>query len=94
MLLQQMWTKVMTQWATLHGITASIQTLSMYNMKILLPDFHAKLGRQYIFNPTNGNDSSHNDTNDNGAKAVKRNSQLLKVPVIRQIFQFLSVPLK
>jgi hypothetical protein len=94
MLLQQIRTKVMTQWAILRGITASIQTLSMYNMKIVLTDFHAKLGRQHIFNPTNGNDSSHNDTNDNGAKAVKHNSQLLKVTVIRQIFQLFSVPLK
>jgi len=28
MLLQQLWTKVMTQWAILGGITASVQTLS------------------------------------------------------------------
>jgi hypothetical protein len=79
MLLQQMRTKVMTQWAILFGITASVQTLSMYHTKILLPDFHAKLERQYLLKPTNGNESSHNNTNDNGAKAVKHNSQLLNI---------------
>jgi hypothetical protein len=75
-------TKVMTQWAILRGITASVQTLSIKNKKILLPDFHAKLRRQHIFKPTNGNESSHNGTNDNGAKVVKHNSQLLKVTVV------------
>jgi len=64
------------------------KTLSTYHMKILLPDFHAKLGIQCTLKPTNGNESSHNDTNDNdndndnGAKVVKHNSQLLKVTVV------------
>jgi len=58
------------------------KTLSMYHMKILLPDFHAKLGIQCILKPTNGNESSHNDTNDNGAKVAKHNSQLLKVTAV------------
>jgi calcineurin-like phosphoesterase len=48
-------------------------------MKILLPDFNAKLGRQYILRPTNRNNSSHNNTNGNGVRVVKHNSQLLKV---------------
>ena len=60
----------------------------MYHMKILLPDFNAKLGRQYIFRPTNRNESSYNDSNENGAKVVKHNSQLLKVTVVWQIFHF------
>jgi hypothetical protein len=51
-------------------------------MKILLPDFNAKLGKQYIFRPTNGNERTHNDSNGNGLKAVKHNSQLLKVTVV------------
>ena len=78
----------MTQWAILWGITASVQTLSYVPHDNSVPDFNAKLGRQYIFKPTNGNDSSHNDSNDKGVKVVKHNSQLLKVTVVRQIFHF------
>jgi hypothetical protein len=51
----------------------------MYHVKILLPDFNAKLGRQYIFKPTNGNESSLKDNNINGVKAVNNNAQLIKV---------------
>jgi hypothetical protein len=54
----------------------------MYHTKILLPDFHAKLGRQYILKPTNGNESSHNNTNDNGDEEVKHNSHTLRVTVV------------
>ena len=54
----------------------------MYHMKILLPDFNAKMGRQCIFNPRNGNESSQTDSNDNGVKIVKHNSQLLKVTAV------------
>jgi hypothetical protein len=51
-------------------------------MKILLPDFNAKLRRQYILKPTNRNDSSHNNNNANGVRVVKHNSQLLKVTAV------------
>ena len=54
----------------------------MHHVKILLPDFTAKLGTQYIFRPTNGNESSHEENNDNGVKVIKHNSQLLKVTVV------------
>jgi hypothetical protein len=37
-----------------------------YHMKILLGDFNAKLGRENIFKLTNGNESLHKDSNDNG----------------------------
>jgi hypothetical protein len=60
----------------------------MYHTKILLPDFHAKLGREYILKPINGNESSHNNTNDKSDKVVKHNSHLLKVTVVWQIFHF------
>jgi hypothetical protein len=37
-----------------------------YDMKILLGDFNAKVGREDIFKPTIGNESSHEISNDNG----------------------------
>jgi hypothetical protein len=40
-----------------------------YHMKILL-DFNAKVGRENIFKPTNGNESLHQDNNDNGVRLV------------------------
>jgi hypothetical protein len=41
-----------------------------YDMKILLEDFNSKLGREDIFKPTVGNESLHQDGNDNGVKVV------------------------
>ena len=41
-----------------------------YNMKILLGDFNAKVGRENIFKPTVGNESLHQDSNDNGVRTV------------------------
>jgi len=37
----------------------------MYHMKILLRDFNAKLGKEGIFKLTIGNESLHQDSNDN-----------------------------
>jgi len=39
-------------------------------MKILLGDFNAKVGRENIFNPTIGNESLHQDSNDNDVRLV------------------------
>jgi endonuclease/exonuclease/phosphatase family metal-dependent hydrolase len=39
-------------------------------MKILLGDFNAKLGSEYIFKPTIGNESLHQDSNDNGGRLI------------------------
>jgi endonuclease/exonuclease/phosphatase family metal-dependent hydrolase len=39
-------------------------------MKILLGDFNAKLGREDAFKPTFGNESLHEDSNDNGVRVV------------------------
>jgi len=39
-------------------------------MKILLGDFNAKVGRENIFKPTIGNESLHQDSNDNGVRLV------------------------
>ena len=42
----------------------------MYHMKILLEDFNTKVGRENIFKPTIGNESLHQDINDNGVRIV------------------------
>jgi len=39
-------------------------------MKILLPDFNAKLGREDIFKPTTGNENLHQTSDDNGVRTV------------------------
>ena len=41
-----------------------------YDMKILLGDFNAKVGRENIFKPTIGIESLHQDNNDNGVRIV------------------------
>jgi hypothetical protein len=41
-----------------------------YDMKILLGDFNAKVGREDIFKLTLGNESSHKISNDNGVRVV------------------------
>jgi len=41
-----------------------------YHMKILLGDFNAKVGRGNIFKPTIGNESLHQNSNDNGVRLV------------------------
>ena len=41
-----------------------------YDMKILLGDFNAKVGRENIFKLTMGNERLHQDSNDNGVRVV------------------------
>jgi hypothetical protein len=41
-----------------------------YHMKILLGDFNANVGREDTFKPTTGNESLHQDSNDNGVRVV------------------------
>ena len=41
-----------------------------YHVKILLGDFNAKVGRENIFKPTIGNESLHQDSNDDGVRIV------------------------
>ena len=41
-----------------------------YNMKILLGDFNAKVGTEDIFKPIIGQESLHQDNNDNGVRIV------------------------
>jgi hypothetical protein len=42
-----------------------------YEMKILLGNFNAKVGREDIFKPTIENESSHEISNDSGVRVVK-----------------------
>ena len=42
----------------------------MHHVKIILRDFNAKVGRENIFKPTIGNDSLHQDSNENGVRIV------------------------
>ena len=39
-------------------------------MKIILVDFNVKEGRENIFKPTTGNESLHQDSNDNSVRIV------------------------
>jgi hypothetical protein len=39
-------------------------------MKILLGDFNAKVGKEYISKPTTGNENLHEINNDNGVRVV------------------------
>ena len=41
-----------------------------YHTKILLGDFNAKVGRESIFKTTIGQESLHQDSNDNGVRLV------------------------
>jgi hypothetical protein len=41
-----------------------------YHMKILLGDFNAKVAREDTFKPTIGNESLHQESNDNGVRVV------------------------
>jgi len=41
-----------------------------YRMKILIGDFNAKVGKENNFTPTIGNESLHQDSNDNGVRIV------------------------
>jgi hypothetical protein len=41
-----------------------------YHMKMLLEDFHTKVGRQDIIKPTIGNESLHEIANDNVVRVV------------------------
>jgi hypothetical protein len=41
-----------------------------YNMKILLGDFNAKVGRESIFKPSIGNEGLHEIRNDSGVRVV------------------------
>jgi hypothetical protein len=52
------------------GLEQVFNHFPKYHIKILLGDFNAKLGREDTFKPTIGNESLHEDSNDNGVRVV------------------------
>jgi exonuclease III len=44
-----------------------------YHIKIVFGDLNAKVERENIFKPTIGNESLHEESNDNGVRIVKLN---------------------
>ena len=63
----------------------SINQIANSDFKILLGDFNAKVGKEDIYKPTNGNESLRNETNNNGNKLFS--SQYLKV-LMYEVQQF------
>jgi len=63
------------------------------NVKILLGDFNAKVGRENIFKPTTGNESLHQDSNDKGVRKVNTaNQKILSIARSSCNETFLSTP--
>jgi hypothetical protein len=55
----------------LGGIRAGFfYSFPKYHIKIMLGCFNEKLGREHIFKPKIGNDSLHEDSNDNDVRIV------------------------
>jgi exonuclease III len=52
------------------GLGRIIDQLPRYDMKILLGDFNAKVGREDIFKQKIGNECSHEISNDNGVRVI------------------------
>jgi len=52
-------------------IEQNINQISNSDIKIILGDFNAKAGKGDIYKPTTGNESLHNETNNNGIKMIQ-----------------------
>ena len=48
----------------------NINQIANSDIKILLGDINAKVGKEDIYKPTMGNESLHNETNNNGIKII------------------------
>ena len=49
----------------------NINQIANSNIKIILGDFNAKVGKEDIYKPTIGNESLHNETDNNGLKMIQ-----------------------
>jgi len=49
----------------------NINQIARLDIKILHGDFNAKVGKESIYKPTTGNESLHNETNNNGIKMIQ-----------------------
>jgi hypothetical protein len=65
-----------------------------YDMKILMGDFNAKVGREDIFKLTIRNESSHEISNDNGVRVVNfaTSKNLVLVAPCSLITAFITTP--
>jgi hypothetical protein len=61
-----------------------------YDMKILLGEFNAKVGREDILKPTTGNESPHEISNDNGVRVVNFATSE-KVEIVSVIINYLRM---
>jgi len=49
----------------------NINQIAGSDIKIILGDFNAKVDKENIYKPTNGNESLHNETNNNGITTIQ-----------------------
>ena len=52
-------------------VEQNINQIARLDIQIILGDFNAKVGKESIYKPTTGNESSHNETNNKGRKMIQ-----------------------
>jgi len=62
--------KVMSQKIVFAELEQVFDHFPKYHTKILVGQFNTKVGREHIFKPTIGQESLHQDSNDNGVRVV------------------------
>jgi hypothetical protein len=65
-----MWRRMTIQRQFCEEFEQVFDPFSKYHLKILLGYFYAKVGRENIFKPAIGDESLHQDSNDNGFRIV------------------------
>ena len=49
----------------------TISQIASSDIQIVLEDFNAKVGKENVYKPAIGNESLHNEANDNGMKMIQ-----------------------